>query len=76
MPKAVRFIFAVLIIAAIGVAAWYVGVGVGLLFEGSTIRVWFIPLGNGTGGGIARWVVTIIGVIIAISAGTSFYKKS
>lgn len=75
MKKVIRFILSVLIFAAITAAGYGVGKFFNVFFEGSTIRIGFIPLGNGTAG-IIMWVfATFIGFCIACSVASSFYKK-
>ena len=65
----------VLIFGAITAAGYWVGKFFSIAFEGSTIRIWFIPLGHGTAGTIMWVVATLVGFGIACNVASSFYKK-
>lgn len=75
MKKVVKFILFALIFGAITVAGYWVGKFLNVVFEGSTIRIWFIPLGNGTAGTIMWVFATLVGFGIAYSVVSSFIKN-
>jgi hypothetical protein len=75
MPKVIKAILSALIFFAITAAGYGLGKLFGIIFEGSTIRIGLIPLGNGTAG-IIMWVVaTVIGFGIACVVARNFYEN-
>ncbi|MDR1185370.1 MAG: hypothetical protein LBK67_11335 [Coriobacteriales bacterium] len=75
MPKIIKAILSALIFLAVTAVGYGVGKFFSIVFEGSTIRIGFIPLGNGTAGTIMLVVATLIGFGIACYAASGFYKN-
>lgn len=75
MKRTVKFILSILIFAAITTAGYWVGKFFSIVFEGSTIRIWFIPLGHGTAGTIMWVLATFLGFVIACIVANDFLKN-